>query len=400
MPCDLGPVIDAAGGLFHTVALDANGTVHAWGAGSDPSRTTQVDFGQSAVPANLGPAVRVGAGSLHSIAQLPDGTLRLWGRNDYGQCNVPSGVTSVIGFAGGGLHTAVLLPDGTVRCFGAGAVTPVPNVEPEYGQVLVPERVGNANHADFVPVTQVAAGLYFTVALRQDGSVVAWGDNTYGQCVPPANLGRVVKIAAGRSHCIALREDGSIAVWGGITGADADNVRLAQVPAALKFAVDIAAGFRCNIGTDADGRVYVWGSLAGTQADKQLVPANLGSADRVWGIGRHLLARMGPPVADSDNDGDPDAYDCNDSDAAINRQAVELCNGIDDDCDGSFDETYSNIDGDAYGDECDSDDDGDGYDDGVDNCPLVSNAAQTNTDNDSYGDACDSDDDGDGWGEL
>ena len=42
-----------------------------------------------------------------------------------------------------------------------------------------------------------------------------------------------------------------------------------------------------------------------------------------------------------------------------------------------------------------ADSDGDGVVDGSDNCPAVSNAAQTNTDGDSLGDACDPDDDND-----
>ena len=64
-------------------------------------------------------------------------------------------------------------------------------------------------------------------------------------------------------------------------------------------------------------------------------------------------------LLDVDGDGD-DALeaggtDCNDGDIAVNGQAVELCNGIDDDCDGGVDEgllitTYPDVDGDLYGD--------------------------------------------------
>jgi hypothetical protein len=44
----------------------------------------------------------------------------------------------------------------------------------------------------------------------------------------------------------------------------------------------------------------------------------------------------------------------------------------------------------------DDDDDNDGILDGVDNCPLISNADQANNDNDDEGDLCDTDDDNDG----
>ncbi len=100
--------------------------------------------------------------------------------------------------------------------------------------------------------------------------------------------------------------------------------------------------------------------------------------------------------ADDDNDGDPDATDCAPLDAAINRNATEVCNGIDDDCDGAVDEGFTDTDGDGTADCVDGDDDNDGVADASDNCLLVANADQIDTDSDGAGDACDGDDDGDG----
>ena len=59
--------------------------------------------------------------------------------------------------------------------------------------------------------------------------------------------------------------------------------------------------------------------------------------------------------ADADGDGYTSDVDCNDADAAINPGATEICNGMDDNCNGDIDEGagatwYADADGDTYGD--------------------------------------------------
>lgn len=46
---------------------------------------------------------------------------------------------------------------------------------------------------------------------------------------------------------------------------------------------------------------------------------------------------------DDDNDGDPDPTDCAPLNAAVARSAIERCNGLDDDCDGSVDENWPSL---------------------------------------------------------
>ena len=74
----------------------------------------------------------------------------------------------------------------------------------------------------------------------------------------------------------------------------------------------------------------------------------------------------------------------------------ELCDGLDNDCDGETDEGFPDTDGDGILDCMDKDDDGDDVPDDLDNCKLVDNPDQLDSDGDGIGDACEGDADGDG----
>ena len=82
-------------------------------------------------------------------------------------------------------------------------------------------------------VKTIASGYSFTVALKNDGSLIAWGQNTYGQCLgtnasgnritttptgsPVQFMGQVItgvtEIAGGESQTIALK-NGTVLGWG------------------------------------------------------------------------------------------------------------------------------------------------------------------------------------------
>ena len=61
----------------------------------------------------------------------------------------------------------------------------------------------------------MAAGLYHSLALKKDGSVVAWGNGEAGQTtVPVSAQSGVMAIAAGEYHSVALKTGGSVVAWG------------------------------------------------------------------------------------------------------------------------------------------------------------------------------------------
>jgi hypothetical protein len=72
------------------------------------------------------------------------------------------------------------------------------------------------SHLQAQGFVELAAGDFHTVARRSDGSVVAWGDNRYGQCNVPALPPGLsyVEVATVSFHTVARRSDGSAVAWG------------------------------------------------------------------------------------------------------------------------------------------------------------------------------------------
>ena len=114
-----------------------------------------------------------------------------------------------------------------------------------------------------------AVGSDHSLAVRADGSVVAWGNSHYGQCdVPPFNSG-FVGISGGGClygypfgmHLAGLRTDGSII----IRGSDLDNVH--SVPSPNSGFLAVSAGGHHTLGLRSDGSVVGWGCCACGQCD-------------------------------------------------------------------------------------------------------------------------------------
>ncbi len=305
-----------AGGLYHSLALCADGTLAAWG----DNRSGQLGSdwwslsGPVGVPLAVNTAsnvsvlygkrvVAVAAGQGHSLALCSDGTVAAWGGNAHGQLgdnttttryypvavNTNSGLSAlygktVVGIAAGSYHSLALCSDGTVAEWGSGDPfsTPVPRaVRTDAGLSALYGKT----------VVAIAGGLYYSLALCSDGSVVGWGRNTSGQLgnnttttpmYPVAvntNAGvsalygkTVVSIAAGNAHSLALCSDGTVAAWGNNgNGQLGDNtVTRRLVPVAVntnggvsalygKQVVAIAAGDYRSLALCSDGTLTSWG---------------------------------------------------------------------------------------------------------------------------------------------
>jgi hypothetical protein len=150
--------------------------------------------------------------------------------------------------------------------------------------------------------------------------------------------------------------------------------------------------------TDSFAIEFAEGTLIGLNPDPAIV---WGIDDVVTSEGTVPSAIASPDCPDDDNDGFvvcndctiPEGKfcgDCNDDDASIRPNVREICDRIDNNCDGNTDEDLDETcQACINSDPPDKDLDGDGICDEDDNCPNKPNEDQTDTDGDTVGDACD-----------
>ncbi len=283
--------IDAAGGGAHTVALKNDRTVWAWGRNSE-GQLGNGTLDQQTSPVKVGGlsnVINVGAGYDHSFAIKSDGSLWAWGQNNYGQlgngntsnsaaATKVSNLSGVIDATGGYGFSLALKSDGTVWGWGDNG----------YGQLgdgsniqrNIPVQVSPLNN-----VVAISAGRSHSMALKGDGTVWAWGNNGYGQLgkghryisdegipVQVTVLTNVVAIAAGEYHSLALKNDGTLWAWGhngqgqlgNGTGDGYSHPTPIQI-ANFTSATMVYAGGIHGMAAKSNGSVWVWGNNRGGQ---------------------------------------------------------------------------------------------------------------------------------------
>lgn len=204
-------------------------------------------------------------------------------------------------------HSIVVKTDGTAWAFGRNHVGQLGNGDVSDGASLGPTGVVGVD--DFVAVT---GGDDFSLGVRSDGTVWAWGANYYGQLGMGAfsdaahpnparvtGLTGVTSVAAGWAHALALKSDGTVWAWGlnrfgqlgngSSTGSGPDEsvATPAMVPG-LSDIVAIAAGAESSYALKRDGSVWSWGASAAGQLGDGTLPttwlAHRPSAQPVVGL--------------------------------------------------------------------------------------------------------------------
>jgi alpha-tubulin suppressor-like RCC1 family protein len=271
----------------------------------------------------------VSAGRAHGLALLSNGTVRAWGENQWGQLGngtqtasprpvTVSGLTGVTAIAAGGFHSLALLKNGTVMAWGeddtgqaAGGTFTGPGgifTGPDGCSIdedpctLTPTTV-----TGLTGVRAIAAGDTSSYALLANGTVVAWGESSWGdlgdgtstgpdncsspEAIPdPCNptpvavkgLSGVKAISAGADFTLALLNSGNVMAWGyngaGQLGDGTDNgpdvclvttgekygvpVDCSTKPVAvsgLGIVAAVSAGTDTSYGLGVTGAVAAWG---------------------------------------------------------------------------------------------------------------------------------------------
>ncbi|MDP9955913.1 alpha-tubulin suppressor-like RCC1 family protein [Epilithonimonas hungarica] len=182
----------------------------------------------------------ISVGLNHSKALKTDGTLWSWGGNFFGQ-----------------------LGNGTIDSFGT----------------KIPIKIGI--NADW---KIISSGSSHTIALKNDGSLWAWGDNGNGQLgdnsytdrLTPTQIGSSTdwtNISAYRLSTLALKDDGSLWAWG-------DNFS-----GQLGDDTNIGKNMPIQIGFDTD-----WKTLSNGFSDHVMVLKNNGT---LWGWGSNSYGQLG-----------------------------------------------------------------------------------------------------------
>lgn len=104
----------------------------------------------------------------------------------------------------------------------------------------------------------ITSGKDYIVALKQDGTVSALGDNTYGQCTTTIENGfsDIVVIDAKNKHTVGLKNDGTVVAIG-MNGHYQCNTTVQNGFADI---VSLSAGHYHTIGLKKDGTVVAVGN--------------------------------------------------------------------------------------------------------------------------------------------
>lgn len=122
----------------------------------------------------------------------------------------------------------------------------------------------------------ISIGYDFIVGLKSDGTVIATGRNSDGQC-DVSNWENIISVSAGFEHTVGLKSDGTVVAvgsnnWGQCNASKWKNI------------VQVVAGDECTIGLQSDGRLL----FAGIDRNGDI---NLKDIVEIWMGGNSVIGK-------------------------------------------------------------------------------------------------------------
>ncbi len=244
---------------------------------------------------------KISFSSTHSSSIKNDGTLWLWGDNTYGQLGINSTESKSspiqtiaygndwVSLSSGDGVTGCIKSDGSLWMWGNNS----------YGNLGDDSNSNKSSPVQTISTetnwSKIACGKYHTAAIKNDGTLWLWGDNTKGQLgdetiTPKSSPVQTIsggdnwsKVATGMEYTVALKTDGSLWSWGNnLNGTLGDNTTInksspVQTTIQGKNWLDISA-YNHTVALKTTGSLWLWGSgvngsLGNNSTENKLSPA-------------------------------------------------------------------------------------------------------------------------------
>ncbi len=224
--------VSVACGYSHNLALKSDGTLWGWGINNDG------EIGDGTTSYRISPIqidsstnwISASCGTDHSVGLKSDGTLWTWGKNALSQLGdgtnnarrlYPLQIgtsTNWVSIACGANYTIALKSDGTLWAWGFSGSGALGNGTTSF--INSPVQIGTSNNW-----ASIACGADHTMALKSDGTLWTWGynydgelgDGTFVDKSIPNQIGTSnnwVNISCGAYHSTAIKSDGTLWAWG------------------------------------------------------------------------------------------------------------------------------------------------------------------------------------------
>jgi alpha-tubulin suppressor-like RCC1 family protein len=192
-PATPGPMgsptpVAIAAGSGHTCVLRESGAVACWGANGKGQLGdgSAADRSEPVAVRGLHDAVELTLGRSHTCARRHAGIVVCWGSNERGQLGAGSedssspqpiavrGLRDAVSLASGDDHTCAVRAEGSVVCWGN-------NSDGQLGNLVRKSWNEPVQIRGLTDATAVAAGSRHSCALRSTGGAICWGANDKGQ---------------------------------------------------------------------------------------------------------------------------------------------------------------------------------------------------------------------------